>query len=180
MDSAIAGLIGALVGAAAVLIGQILSNRHQRQLAEQAWGRRYKLKHYERLQSLYVATIASFERCIRTTEEMRDYADVTGELPRLNARLRLVAPKQLVDQAQVASQALYHWSSEFRAGAPKQVGGTSVAVVSSTGFPHHEKARSLYPAVNAAIDKMAELMEAHLRTMQPLAELNYYVARQNT
>jgi len=39
MDSGLAGLIGAVIGAGAVLIGQLLTLHHQRRLAQEEWTR---------------------------------------------------------------------------------------------------------------------------------------------
>jgi hypothetical protein len=51
MDSAIAGLIGAGIGAAAAFFGQVLSHRHQHRLAEEDWKRRYREKQLSELYS---------------------------------------------------------------------------------------------------------------------------------
>jgi hypothetical protein len=167
MDSAIIALLGALIGAASALVAQWISNRHQRQLSEDDWRRRLGLKRYEQMRSLYAGTLANFERCIRATEQLDDYSEVTKNLPRWNARLRLLASKQIVTQSQIASEALYHWSVEYRSGSPRRVGKSGFAVISSTDIPHSEKARSLYPAVNNEIAKLAELMEADLKGIAP-------------
>lgn len=54
MDSGVAGLIGAAIGAGAVLIGQLLTLHHQRRLAQEEWTR-------NRLHEVYQGALAHLD-----------------------------------------------------------------------------------------------------------------------
>jgi hypothetical protein len=166
VDSAIAGLIGAFVGSTSALVGQWLSNRYQRQVAEQVWNRNSKQKCYEDVKTLYVDTVAAFERAIRYTERLQDYSQLIEELPRINARLQLASGKSITDQAEAVSNLLFEWSTEFRQGAPKRIGDTGVVIVGTPDAPHQERARALYPSVCSEIIKLTDLMKNHLKSIE--------------
>jgi hypothetical protein len=118
------------------------------------------------MESLYIDVIASFEKCIRYTQQLNDYSELTEELPRLNARLQLASTKLITDQAKVTSDLLFGWSSEYRQGAPKKIGDTGMAIIGSPDFPPQDRAKALFPNVCEQIIKLTNLMKDHLKSIE--------------
>ena len=122
-------------------------------------------RRYENTEALYVDTIAILEKCIRDTERLEDYSELSDELPRLNARLELASTREIVGQYEVVGDVMSEWSTEYRRGAPKRVGDTGMAIISSHDPPHQTKAKGVYPKLNAEIVKLANLMKEHLKSI---------------
>ena len=154
--------VSGLFGLVVALTTTVLANRTDARTHR----RSRKVKRYEDMESLYIDMIASFEKCIRYTQQLNDYSELTEELPRLNARLQLASTKSIIDQAKVASDLLFGWSSEYRQGAPKKIGDTGMAIIGSPDFPHQDRAKALFPNVCEEIIKLTDLMKDHLKSME--------------
>jgi len=125
-----------------------------------------KKERFEAAQALFAERMASFEKSIRQTLRLEDYSALYNELPLLNARFGLTSPRNIIDQSEHVGDLLEQWSSEYRQGAPKRVGETGTAIISSHDGPHQEKAKELYPKLMEASSKLYHLMQEHLKAIE--------------
>jgi hypothetical protein len=154
----VSGLFGLIVALTTTALANRTDARTHR--------RSRKVKRYEDLELLYIDVVAGFEKCIRYTQQLNDYSELTEELPRLNARLQLASTKLINDQAKIVSDLLFGWSSEYRQGAPKKIGDTGMAIVGSPDFPHQDRAKALFPPLCEEIVKLTNLMKDHLKSIE--------------
>ncbi len=118
-----------------------------------------------KLEELYADHIALIEKCLRCTESRDAYSNLYDELARTNARMRLLSVPDVLDQSSLASDLLYQWSSEHRAGIPKPVGESGMAIISSHDTPHQKNAKEIYPKLQDQINEMIESMQQHLESL---------------
>ena len=131
-----------------------------------AYKRDRNRENFERMKELYAERLAGFDKCIRQTHGLQTYSNLYDELPLLNARFALMSPQELIEQSEQVGDLIEQWSAEYRQGAPKKIGDTGAAIISSSDGPHQAKAKELYPALMAESTKLLCMMQAHLKTIE--------------
>ncbi|MFC2993111.1 hypothetical protein [Halomonas tibetensis] len=115
----------------------------------------------EKLESLYAKTIAQLEMLLRLTESGDSYDQIKRELSDNNGMLRLLANEPVNSQLEKTSGLIYSWSTLYRKGAPKKMGG-DMAMITSEDSKYSQQAKDLYPEVNQAIVELIGLMKTHI------------------
>lgn len=129
------------------------------------FNRQGKRNHYQDMKALYAECRACYEKCIRQTQELKNYGQVVDELPMLNARLSLLSTKEIIRKSEHVGDLLYEWSSEFRQGMPK-VGDSVISFTPVKEQPHRQRAEELYPSLMEGICTLTELMKTHLESIK--------------
>lgn len=115
----------------------------------------------EKLESLYAKTITQLEMLLRLTESGDSYDQIKRELSDNNGMLRLLANEAVNSQLEKTSGLIYSWSTLYRNGAPKKMGG-DMAIITSEDSKYSQQAKVLYPEVNQAIVDLIGLMKTHI------------------
>lgn len=157
--NAVAPGVFALLG---LVIGGILSHWKD----TRAYERSRRADRYDAIQQLYADVLANFERAIRYTTTRQDYTDLAPDLARVNARLLIMAPSGITEKSEEVGDLLFEWSNEYRQGAPKRMGETGLATISSHDKPHRERAEALYPNLNDQIVDLSRKMRKHLDELE--------------
>lgn len=150
----VSGFFGLVVALATTYVAHLIENR--RHVRDSRRRRR------DEIEALYVDTLATLEKAMRETTKLDDYSESLEAFPRVNARLMLTSTPEIIDQYAIVGHCLYEWSTEYRKGSPKRINDTGAALVSSDMLPHSDKAKDLYPKLNAAVVELSQLMTAHI------------------
>ena len=122
-----------------------------------------KKERKNKLEMLYIDEIAVFEKVIRYVENRQEFALLFDEMARLNARMKLSASKEVLEQAEKMSDLIHAWSSEYLQGQPSLIPDTSFSVISNMQTPHQEKAKHLYTNVVDTYLKMIDMMKQEIQ-----------------
>jgi hypothetical protein len=156
--------LSGLFGLAVAVVTFSLSTRRERTQQRRTADR----VRFEKIEALYIDTIAGLEKLMRYTERMMDYSTAFDEMAHVNARLKLSAPPKILEQTDVISDLMYAWSTEYRRGQPQRMGGDlPFSMISSDQAPHREKAKELFPQLSQAVLSLVELMKNHLAEIDP-------------
>ena len=120
------------------------------------------MQHYKSMEDLYASLLEMMQEGIRYTEAGLNYDEHYRNTSPLLARAMLKAPDEVLEQLQIASDALSDWSSAHRKGMPTKVGNSGMAVVSTQDFPHRKRALELYPLLTEEILKLNAVMKQDL------------------
>lgn len=150
----ITGLFGAGV---AVLTWKLTGRRERLKLRQEQ-----QMQHYKSIEDLYTSLLEMVHEGIRYTEARLNYDEYYQSISPLLSRAMLKAPEEVLEQLQLACDALSAWSSEYRQGLPRLVGNTGLAMVSTQDFPHQERARELRPLLNDELHKLNAKMKKDL------------------
>lgn len=153
-------LLSGAFGVAVALITWLLAGYREKQ----SFRRDLQRDYIHKLENLYAESIELLEMTMRITESLESYKDIERDLSRNNALLSLLSTKEINDQSESISVLMYNWSSLFRKGAPKKVGDTDMAIISSTDSKYSKQAEELRPQLNDEIVKIINLMSAHLKS----------------
>jgi hypothetical protein len=159
--------VSGLFALVVALVTTYLANANDRQ----KHSRDVKRKRYDDTESLYVDVLATLETAIRETQHLQTSEETTAAFPRLNARLLLTSTPDIINQYETAGSLLYQWSSEYKRGPNQRIGEIGITTVSSGTLAHADKAKELYPKLNAEVVKLAELMKDHLKNTSNMRQL---------
>ena len=159
MTNVITVFLSGLFGLAVAVVTFWLSAQREKQSAQ----RTAQKERYAKIENLYVDKIALLEKLIRNVEAGNGADGLVDDLCRLNARLELTAPQQILDQSEKLSELVQAWSSEHFQGMPQRAGNSGMAFISSGQTPHREKASAIYPEVIKETLHLIKLMKSHLQ-----------------
>lgn len=162
MDGLATVLCSGLLSLVVSVVVAALNSLKESRAEKRQQGRERKAK----LEAIYVDQIAIFEKYLRAVEGMGSYAETHEETARPNARLRLLSTRDVITEAEKASELMFKWSGEYRAGMPKSVPGSDLVRISSGDSEHLKKAQELYPELIDQINKMISAMTGHLASIQ--------------
>jgi hypothetical protein len=116
-----------------------------------------------KLENLYAQSISQLEQLIRITSSGESSNALHKELSDNNALLKLLSTDEVNNKLEEVSDLLYLWSSNHRQGAPKRVGDTDMAIISSQDSKYQKAAEELYPRLNDEIISLINIMKNHLK-----------------
>lgn len=160
----VAALTAFLTGAFGLAIAAMSVRLTQKKENEQHQREKRKAR-YEKVEVLYIDTLALLEKTIRYTESDKSYNDLQDDLSRLNARLQLSAPKNVMSQYEKVGSLIHHWSGEYRMGEPRKLGDGVVVYTPILNDEHKDKAEELYPRVETEMVELVASMKEHLTTL---------------
>ena len=161
---AVAVVAGLFTIGAAVLTWKLTGRRERLKLQQEQ-----QLQHYKSMEDLYASLLEMLQEGIRYTEAGLSYDEHDRNAAPLLARAMLKAPDEVLEQLQIASDALSAWSSAHRKGMPTKIGTTGLAIISTQDFPHQERARELYPLFTGEIFKLNAVMKQDLASRRKLS-----------
>ena len=153
-------LLSGAFGVAVALITWLLAGYREKHTFRRDLQRDY----IHKLENIYAERIELLEMAMRITGSLDSYKNIERDLSKNNALLRLLSTKEINDQSETISDFMYKWSSLFRKGAPKKVGDTAMAIISSTDSKYSKQAEELRPQLNGELVKIITLMSAHLKS----------------
>jgi hypothetical protein len=124
---------------------------------------------YERVFILYTEVISDLELAIRVVDEREEDPEIFKRFARQNAMLRLLSNEAINAKSDAVSENFYAWSTEYRQGGPKRLGGTSTYLISSNDSRHEKKAKELFPSLHDSIYELTGLMREHLSELETAA-----------
>lgn len=160
----IATLIAFMTGASGLTAAATTAWFTQKRENQQHQREKQKAR-YEKIEALYIDTLGLLEKAIRYTENDRSYDELQDDLSRLNARLLLSAPKNVMSQYEKVGSLIHNWSGEYRMGEPKKLGDGIVVYTPILNAEHKDKAEELYPRVETEMLELVTSMKEHLTTL---------------
>ena len=152
------GFITGIFGVGVAIITWLLANIRERQ----SFRREIQKEHVRKIESIYAETIEALEISIRITKSLKSYEKIEGTFSKNNAFLRLLSTSEIIDQSEKVSYLLHQWSTLYRRGAPKRVGDTDMAIISSGDSEFSKKAEEVWPQLNDELVALINMMAKHL------------------
>lgn len=118
------------------------------------------------VRTVYANYLAYLEKCMRWTERRADYSEL-DDLVVVSAQVLLSGSPAVIEQTEYCGNLLYQWSTEYRRGAPKQIGDTGLSMIAGGDSEHTQKARELRPKLDSEVTKLLNLMKSHLKEIEP-------------
>lgn len=156
-------IIAPIISGVFAIISAVIAWRLKIFVTENAREFNLKKEKYDELKELYTESFSLFENLIRLVMDFNKNT-LTQECSKINAKIHLLAPKNIIEQYVQSSLLLESWSSLYAKASPKKIGDRTYLLQAPDPTKKFKgPAKQEYDHLQEELEKLFKLMRADLQ-----------------